>query len=111
MACFHFWPQLNKPEKPPLKPAKNGLSSRARAYLSTKSLAGACALVAQRLAGPPGFLLIGETFGPAGQWHGGPFIMAVKMGVCRRRRGGAFFLINIKEQDMNIYIFLKARGV
>ncbi len=31
--------------------------------------------------------------------------MAVKMGVCRRRRGGAFFLINAKEQNMNLYIF------
>jgi len=79
---------VSKREKPPLKPAENGLSSRARAYWSTKSLAGACALVAQapskllflRLIGPPGFLFIGESFRPAGQWHGGGFFLAVKNG-------------------------------
>jgi len=40
-------------KNPPLKPAENGLSSRARAYMSTKPLAGVCVLVAQRLTGLP----------------------------------------------------------
>ena len=95
---------------------KRAFLARAR-VLVTLPLARACALVAQapskllflRLIGPPGFLLIGETFRPAGQWHGGRFFLAVKMGVCRHRRGGAFFLINIKEQNMKLYFF-KSQG-
>jgi len=67
-------------------------------------------LLFPRLIGLPGFLFIGETFSPAGQWYGGRFIMAVKMGgYGRRRRGGAFSPINTKEQNMNLYFF-KSQG-
>ena len=115
MACFHFLTQLHKPEKPPLKPAKNGPFSRARAYWSTKPLARARArigwaipsrvLFAQvpskllflRLIGLPGFLFIGETFSPAGQCF-----LELTGGFCLCSVASSFLEVRIIKCPLNI---------
>ena len=117
MACFHFWPSTKQTGKTPTKTGGKQaplarartchFAPRARVCIGRASAIKAFISAADWPAGVP---FNRRNFQACRSMAWGPVYHGrEKWGVCRRRRGGAFFLINTKEQNMNIYIF-KSQG-